>query len=801
MNEFLKKTTSTIPYLITLPLLVLIFYAVQHDFSLPYDGMDWSRISGQVQFVLPSSPSSSVIVPGDIILEIDDTPVIQLQQLYLGKLAGDQIKLSIQRDNEIFDVNIQLIEVPLQERILWLTPHFVAFIFLIIGSVIKAYSPNNLITNLFFLVCLFAGGVLTSGSISATGPAWASKLFNILLWWIGPATVHLHLHFPEDSPRKLTQVLHPVLYIIGIIGSVPYILLETSTILNSPWIQTFYTLGRLALASNLVIVVGLLTYYYFRPVRADTRHKVRFITFFGILSFLIIVSLSLLPGALLLRSLIPYEISLVPLILVPISYAYAIFRHRLLEIEKYVRRGAAYALVIIILLTLLLGILAILFNILHLSIADQPTAILLLILTFSAIFEPLRKQLQKLVDLIFYGGWYDYRSAIETLTDGLVQVNDPALLGNMITKRLVDILKLEYACLFLCDNGGSMLVYPASNSEYQEHDIEGLSLVRNLKIPLDGVLCQYLVQYHHNFNKSLMDDGLPIQDLSKFERLFYGFLKDKLIVPITGKQIILGILVLGPKIGGETYGSEDLNILVVISRQIGVLIQNAQLLDEIRKRASEVDKLHREIIRAREEEKKHLARELHDEIIQAMVGLNYHLSDLGVNGLETVKQEVRDIIQKLRRISSELRPLALDNLGLVSAIRSHIRRVSANSNLSIKIGLSLEGDEEKLLPEDVADNVYRVFAEALSNSLKHACASRIDVILSIHPREVFLEVKDDGIGFELPSRLGNLLASKHFGLVGIRERVEFVDGQTKIDSSPSEGTRIQVRIPIVVGED
>jgi signal transduction histidine kinase len=801
MKQPFKTLVSTIPFLITIPVLVLIIYSAQTNYQLPYDGMEWSRLSGLVQSVLPEGSSYGLIEPGDVILKIDDIPVIQSSQPYQGKHSGDHVIFTIRRGDEIFDVELHLFDVPVQKRIQRLTPHFVALSYLLIGFLFKAYSPTTLVTNLFFLLCLFASSALSSGSISALGPDWASKLFNVFVWWIGPATVHLHLHFPQDAPRRLSRFLEPLLYLIAILGSAPFIFLKSSTLLNSPWIQTLLSLGRLSLAINLVIAVGLLFSSYLRPTSADTRHKIRIITLFGALAFLLTISLTLLPSALILRPIIPFEYSLLPLILVPLSYSYTIIRYRLIELEKYLRRAAAYVLVFIILTTILVGILAAFMEMLPLLPGDQIIVIVVLTLIFSAIFEPLRKWLQMLVDFFFYGGWYDYRSAVEKLTGGLENFNDQTLLGNEITQRLMETLKLEYAFLILCCIEGTIFLYPDNNNGAPSGVIDALKSVRTLKIPVHGALWQHLYQHRLDLNISSLEHDLSNQDLTTAERQFAGFLYDKLVIPITNKDTIVGIFVLGPKIGGETYTGEDLNILAIVARQIGVSIQNARLLDEVRQRAGEIDKLHQEIVRAREEEQKRLARELHDEIIQALIGLNYHLSHLDATGVDRVKEEVRAIIQNLRRISTELRPPGLDNLGLVSAIRSSVRRASTDTDLSLEIFLNIEGDEEQLLPEDVATVVYRVFAEAFNNSLSHANADRVDVTLNIGAEEVYLEVQDDGVGFEVPNRLGSLLAESHFGLVGIRERVDLVNGTFKIVSSVGKSTNIQVRIPILLGED
>jgi two-component system sensor histidine kinase DegS len=105
-----------------------------------------------------------------------------------------------------------------------------------------------------------------------------------------------------------------------------------------------------------------------------------------------------------------------------------------------------------------------------------------------------------------------------------------------------------------------------------------------------------------------------------------------------------------------------------------------------------------------------------------------------------------------------------------------------------------------VIDEDVATILYRVFAEAFNNSLNHAVATRVDVILNIQPDQVYLEVRDDGLGFEVPDRLGSFLETRHFGLVGIRERVDLIKGTFNVNSEVGKGTSLQVSVPTLLAE-
>jgi len=274
----------------------------------------------------------------------------------------------------------------------------------------------------------------------------------------------------------------------------------------------------------------------------------------------------------------------------------------------------------------------------------------------------------------------------------------------------------------------------------------------------------------------------------------------RLWVPLEERDQLLGILLLGPKQGDDLYNGEDFQILEVVRRQVSITIHNIALLSELRDRTIELEQLHGQLLRAREEERKRLARELHDDIIQALVGLNYELSrylapeQSRAEEGRPLQQQVHQLIANLRKVCSDLRPPALDSLGLVSAVRSRLRDLESEGTLHIK--LVLDGDEEAGLPEEVEICLYRVLQEALINIQKHAQASQVVVCLVIHSTEIVLSVQDNGRGFLPPPQLSQLIHEGHFGLAGVRERLELVGGKLSLNSVIGQGTCLETRVPL-----
>lgn len=156
--------------------------------------------------------------------------------------------------------------------------------------------------------------------------------------------------------------------------------------------------------------------------------------------------------------------------------------------------------------------------------------------------------------------------------------------------------------------------------------------------------------------------------------------------------------------------------------------------------------------------------------------------------MKSIRESIRQALREVRRIIYDLRPMALDDLGLFPTIKKHISSISEYNN--IDIDLALHGDERRLDPHyEVA--VFRIIQEGLQNAIKHAKASRIIVRLEIRDNLIALNIEDDGIGFD-PE---NINKKDSYGLIGMKERVDLLDGELTIKSEPNRGTKIVVKLP------
>lgn len=214
------------------------------------------------------------------------------------------------------------------------------------------------------------------------------------------------------------------------------------------------------------------------------------------------------------------------------------------------------------------------------------------------------------------------------------------------------------------------------------------------------------------------------------------------------------------------------------------------------------------ITNAQEEERRRVARELHDESIQHWIALDQHLQMAAgrlrrldnpeADLLTELHQQVQTGIHELRRLSRGLRPIYLDDLGLVPAIDALVR--DSEDALGIPVRLELQGSQRRLGAESELA-VYRVVQESLANVARHANASSALVKVTFQRDRLDVLVKDTGRGFVPPEQLEELAAAGHYGLMGMRERADALGAVFHINSSPDSGSTIRLSIPLPPGPE
>lgn len=213
------------------------------------------------------------------------------------------------------------------------------------------------------------------------------------------------------------------------------------------------------------------------------------------------------------------------------------------------------------------------------------------------------------------------------------------------------------------------------------------------------------------------------------------------------------------------------------------------------------------VIKAQEEERRRMAREIHDGPAQSMANIVLRVeiceklltADPGEvrQELADLKERVRDSLQEVRHIIFDLRPMMLDDLGLIPAIRRYLAVLEERQGLRVLFQARGRVDTRLGLPLEIA--AFRIIQEALNNVIKHSGVSDAALALELLPQALNMRISDRGRGFD-PAVVMESGESDSFGLLGMRERVELLDGELLINSRPGKGTSLQVRLPLGLDE-
>jgi PAS domain S-box-containing protein len=271
-----------------------------------------------------------------------------------------------------------------------------------------------------------------------------------------------------------------------------------------------------------------------------------------------------------------------------------------------------------------------------------------------------------------------------------------------------------------------------------------------------------------------------------------------LLLPMIASDKMIGYVEVGQS-GEGVFKTEDVRWAETLASQAGVAIQNARLYEQVRSSSERLQSLAHKLVDVQENERHHIARELHDEAGQAISSLKLSLGRIEHDPscpesirprLVELKSVADGVLENLHRLAMDLRPAALDHLGLIAALEQYCNKLSSDQ-LSVQFR-ALGFDNERLSPK-LETSLYRVVQEALTNTIRYAQASNIGILLERKKNIVRVFVEDDGIGFISE----NVQTGDHVGLVGMRERAEMLGGALIIESTPGRGTSIILEVPVV----
>ena len=268
-----------------------------------------------------------------------------------------------------------------------------------------------------------------------------------------------------------------------------------------------------------------------------------------------------------------------------------------------------------------------------------------------------------------------------------------------------------------------------------------------------------------------------------------------------GKKLI-GLLSITSIKEYKTFTQDEMKLVQTTANQIAVAIENARLLQVVKKHTQDLKELSSQLMKVQEKERKRIAQELHDEVGQMLQSMKMNLDRIKRNfnskpkkleGIEDwlldTEKLLSETIEDIRTLTFDLRPSMLDDFGLIPTLRWYIENYSRRSN--VKVSLKAK-DKRYRFPPDIEITLYRIMQEALTNVSKHAQATEVSVLVSQKNSTAFLSVRDNGIGFDTSQVVS---APKGMGLLNVKERVDLLGGSFEIISHPRKGTTLNIKFP------
>lgn len=514
-----------------------------------------------------------------------------------------------------------------------------------------------------------------------------------------------------------------------------------------------------------LVSIGLLLKNRFFIQDKDIKRQTGIIFLGSLLGFMPFLLFSELPALIFgINSkliLLPSNISILFMVLVPISYGYVIYQRTLLKIDFIINRALVLFVLILIILfasTIILGLVSELTN-LPSQVAIAGSILCVLAALPSA---TLQKKIQIQVDRALYGGYYDYTTVTSELSNQLTQTNDRPAFISLLMKELAGKMKIEKC---------AVLLVAGSSLELQVSDESGFS------IPLNDEVCGILLSTQAPMRAQTLWNLTSLAASERWEQFAWA----QLFVPIVYNGALYGVLMLGNRSAGEIYSNQDLQIVRTVGHQAALSIANITLVEALRGLAQQ-------LVRSDEEQRKKVARDLHDSVLQNLFFVKQRLTQ---SDPETASLLDRTIIMLRQTIKSQ-RPSLLDQ-GLILALQDLIHEMDLLSNDDLVILWHNHLVEGIRLPDEQATSIYRIVQEALFNVLKHAQADQ--VIVTAQKQNGFLEfcVEDNGIGM---STKNQAQLGSHYGLFSMKERAAMIGADLNIASIPGTGTSVTVRLKI-----
>ena len=729
---------ATLPWLILGVLMVFIYVMF---FQTPFVGFDFNPSNGEIIEIFAQVQGKDNLVVGDHLTQVGqlswdaylDNPYLPL---FENIQSDDEISLLVERGGQ-------------ERTILWKLPGptyleiinrlfniwWLGYIFWLIGTISVLFvRPRDTHWGLFISFNYLTAIWLVVGNWSRWQTWGGAVFFASVLWLCVPIYLHLHWVFPKPL-RRIPRWLLWGIYSISILLAIAewFLLLPRGT----------YYFGFL-LATGGSIVLLILHYVFQSPFRRDV----------GLLfmAFSLAIIPSILFGILHIFGTIPSigGGSLLALPIVPVAYFYAIYRRRFGNLEARANRMiAAYVFFIMMGIVVVLTIFALrLFLPLDaMMVAGLVVALVASMLT--AIGYPL------------FTRWFEFHwLGIQFPPEQLVDLYANRITISLTEKNLSHLIQTELL--------PSLMVRQSALLQVENGELTPM--------------------YTHNVGNNQLPE---YDDLPEWIELAYRYLHPstneyfpwvRLVMPLQVEGNVHGLWLLGRRDPDDYYAIKEINMLRAIASQMAVALVNIA-------QNRHIFALYQTNVEQAEAQRKRLARDLHDSVLNQLASISMQIDDETVPG---VPEQLQTTIADIRNIIYGLRPTMLD-YGLPTALDELVDELTEKAGCDIVVQIDIEPSDGRY--DTMAEvHLYRIIQQAAENALKHARASAIRIHGSCTAEQVHLAVDDNGIGLLKSEQLdfNNLLANKHFGLAGMFERAELIGAELNIATSPGFGSKVSV---------
>ena len=666
---------------------------------------------------------------------------------------------------------------------------FLATIFNVTGIAMFLRSQNRPLACVAYALFTCTALILCLLNLRGTNHFWLNLLgFTVAMLVRGLSVTFVCLFaYPlETTGTRYRQPVKP--YIPLLPGIALAILSAFMPVVPVPLRLTFMTLSFIYNIVCVLIVIGVMA-WGLRRLKRQEKHFVRMVVV-GLMFLLIplILNLNIIStDAVVQTSLI--RLIPIPLAVLPIACDYALFRQHLLGTTSMLSRQAMRGLLWLLLASVFLFPSIILLRALSDLHPNQETRsyVYAVILFASLLLFPwLWSKVRDAGDQVFYQDFYEYNRSLRDLSAALTRLQGIEQISTFMLPRLAGLLNAT-------ETGLLLRVYPQTSS---------LATLSMPQAPVAGWRIHRHISPKNRADNHAPPNGLSNERLAGIAHLGLTHLASHTPEPLLLDGVLLlalydgdrcsGFLYLGAKLNREPYNKEDRSFLSTLASQLSVLEVNGRYLEQAQADAQQMAALTHRVISAQEEERRHLALELHDEALQQAMLVVRQLSDAGnMAEVAEVMPLARSLATSLRSTCLELRPPLLDELGLAEAFHWLARQTEERSSGQITIQIACQGDWQMRLPADVELALYRVGQEALSNIFKYAGANHVAVRLKRASNSgISLLISDNGRGLQQRRPL-----AENLGLAGMHERMVAIGGKLHMRTRPGRGVTIRAMYP------